>query len=110
MTDAERLAAPGMVLREAGISFGTDTYLSDASAGVAAPFRYTEILVDENGVPVVQPDPQPADPGHLLVGLRITAASRAGTRLSVAERYAGVERPDAPRLAPGSNLQGALVP
>jgi hypothetical protein len=104
MTDAERLAAPGMVLREAGASFGTDTYASDASAGVAAPFHYTEIIVGPDGVPVALPDPQPADPGHVLAGLRITAATRAGTRTSVAERYAGVERPDAPRL------KGALVP
>ncbi len=106
MTDAERLAAPGMVLREAGASFGADDYLSDAAAGVAEPFRYTEIIVGPDGVPVVQPDPQPADPGHLLVGLRITAASRAATRNAVSERYAGVERPDAPRLAG----KGVLVP
>ncbi len=104
MTDAERLAAPGMVLREAGVSFGNDTYLSDAAGGVAAPFRYTEIVVGPDGVPVVQPDPRPAEPGHLVAGLRIAAAARAGTRISVAERYAGVERPDAPRLA------AALVP
>lgn len=106
MTDAERLAAPGMVLREAGASFGADDYLSDAAAGVAEPFRYTEIIVGPDGVPVVQPDPQPADPGHLLAGLRITAASRAATRNAVSERYAGVERPDAPRLAG----KGVLVP
>ena len=107
MTDAERLSAPGMVLREAGASFGTDYYLSDASAGVAAPFHYTEILVDSEGVPHIQDDPQPAEPGHLLAGLRITAASRAATRMAVSERYAGVVRPDAPRLADRS---GALVP
>jgi len=104
MTDAERLSAPGMVLREAGASFGTDDYLSDASAGVVAPFHYTEIGVDSEGVPHVQDDPQPADLDHLLAGLRITAASRAGVRLAVSVRYAGVERADAPRLV------GALVP
>jgi hypothetical protein len=107
MTDAERLAAPGMVLREAGASFGADDYVSDAAAGVAEPFHYTEIVVGPDGVPVVLDDPQPAEPGQLLAGLRITAASRAATRLAVSERYAGVERPDAPRLA---DRQGVLVP
>ncbi len=94
-----------MVVREAGVSFGNDAYTSDASAGVPAPFHYTEILVDENGVPVVPPDPVPADPDYVVTGLRITAAARARTRMSVAERYAGVERPDAPRLA-GAGLAG----
>ena len=45
MSDAERLAAPGVVIREAGVSFGNDRYASDAAAGVPAPFRYTEIVV-----------------------------------------------------------------
>ena len=35
MSDAERLAAPGVVIREAGVSFGNDRYASDAAAGVA---------------------------------------------------------------------------
>ena len=99
MSDAERLAAPGVVVREAGVSFGNDRYASDASAGVAEPFRYTEIVVGPDGVPVVLPDPTPAEPGHLRAGLRLAAAVRASTRSAVAERYAGQERPDAPRLA-----------
>ena len=68
-------------------------------AGVAEPFRYTEIVVGPDGVPVVLPDPKPAEPGHLRAGLRLAAAARASTRTAVAERYAGQERPDAPRLA-----------
>jgi len=40
-----------------------------------------------------------AEPGHLRAGLRLSAAARAATRTAVAERYAGVDRPDAPRLA-----------
>ncbi|WP_421741050.1 DUF6603 domain-containing protein [Cellulomonas sp.] len=99
MSDAERLAAPGVVIREAGMSFGNDRYASDASAGVAAPFRYTEIVVGPDGVPVVLPDPVSAEPGHLRAGLRLSAAARAATRTAVAERYAGLDRPDAPRLA-----------
>ena len=34
-TDAERLSAPGMVTRQAGVSFGNDTYATDAAAGTA---------------------------------------------------------------------------
>lgn len=98
MSDAERLAAPGVVVREAGVSFGSDRYASDASAGVAEPFRYTEIVVGLDGVPVVLPDPTPAEPDHLRAGLRLAAAARAATRTAVAERYAQ-ERADAPRLA-----------
>lgn len=100
MTDAERLAAPGVVRREAGVSIGADRYASDAAAAVAEPFRYTEVVVGPDGVPVTRPDPRPVDPRELRAGLRLSAAARAATRTAVAERYAGVVRPDAPRLAP----------
>ncbi|WP_199424368.1 DUF6603 domain-containing protein [Actinotalea solisilvae] len=99
MSDAERLAAPGVVRREAGVSLGSDRYVSDAAAAVAEPFRYTEVVVGPDGVPVVRPDPRPVDPRELRAGLRLAAAARAATRTAVAERYGGVERPDAPRLA-----------
>lgn len=99
MSDAERLAAPGVVVREAGVSLGNDRYVSDASAGVAEPFRYTEIVVGPDGVPVELPDLAPAEPAQLQAGLRLAAATRAATRTAVAERYAVPERADAPRLA-----------
>ena len=107
-TDAERLSAPGMVTREAGVSFGNDGYATDAAAGVAAPFAYTEIVVGADGVPVVQQRPQPAPREHVLAGLRMSAAARALTRTSVAGRYAGVTRPDAPRLAALGLVPGAV--
>ncbi|MFZ1412563.1 MAG: DUF6603 domain-containing protein, partial [Micropruina sp.] len=62
MSDAEKLTAPGMVVRDAGVSFGNDRYVSDAAAGISAPFAYTEILIGPDGVPVVQPQPRPAEP------------------------------------------------
>ena len=107
-TDAERLSAPGMVTRQAGVSFGNDTYATDAAAGVAAPFAYTEILVGPDGVPVVQQQPQPASPDHIRAGLRMSAAARAATRTSVAGRYTRVARPDAPRLAAWGLVAGAV--
>lgn len=110
MTDAERLAAPGMTIREAGVSLGNDAYASDAATGVAAPFRYTEIVVGPDGVPVVLPGPAPVEPGHLRAGLRLAAAARAATRTAVAERYTEPERPDAPRLAGLVDLVGAVRP
>ncbi len=99
LTDAERLSAPGMVQREAGVSFGTDAYLSDAGAAVSAPFGYTEILVGPDGVPVEQPNPAPPSRASVLAGLRMGAASLAATRMAASERYFGEHRDDAPRLA-----------
>ncbi|MFP5415290.1 MAG: DUF6603 domain-containing protein [Actinomycetes bacterium] len=105
MTDEEKLAAPGVVLRDAGISLGADGYATDAAAAVAAPLAYTEVVVGSDGVPVVLPQPQPAQPGHVTAGLRIGAAARAATRLAVAERYDSAPRPDAPRLALARRLR-----
>ena len=107
-TDAERLSAPGMVAREAGVSFGNDSYATDAAAGVPAPFAYTEILVGPDGVPVEQEHAQPAPREHVFAGLRMSAAARALTRTAVSARYAGVERPDAPRLAAVGLVAGAV--
>ena len=107
-TDAERLSAPGMVNREAGVSFGSDGYATDAGAGVPAPFEYTEILVGPDGVPVVQQRPQPAPRDHVFAGLRMSAAARALTRTAVSSRYSGVERTDAPRLAALGLVAGAV--
>ena len=101
-------SAPGMVTRQAGVSFGNDTYATDAAAGVAAPFADTEILVGPDGVPVVQQQPQPASPDHIRAGLRMSAAARAATRTSVAGRYTRVARPDAPRLAAWGLVAGAV--
>lgn len=99
LTDAERLSAPGMAVREAGISFGNDDYATDAAGGVSAPLAYTEIVVGDDGVPVVQQQTQPAPRDQVLAGLRISASARALTRTSAAERFSGVARADAPRLA-----------
>ena len=99
LTDAERLTAPGMVQREAGVSFGTDAYVSDAGAAVSAPFGYTEILVGPDGVPVEQPSAPPPSRASVLAGLRVGAAQLAATRTAPAERYSGERREDAPRLA-----------
>ncbi len=107
-TDAERLSAPGMVTRQAGVSFGNDGYATDASAGVAAPFRYTEILVGPDGTPKVLDESRPAAPDHVAVGLRMSAAARALTRTSVAGRYARGSRPDAPRLTASGLVAGAV--
>ena len=99
LTEAERLSAPGMVVRQAGVGFGDDGYDTDASLGVPAPFHYTEIGVGDDGVPVLQPEPQPAPREHVLAGLRISASARALTRTAPSERFSGVQRTDAPRLA-----------
>ena len=88
-----------MVVRQAGVGFGDDGYDTDASLGVPAPFDYTEIVVGDDGVPVLQPEPQPAPREHVLAGLRISASARALTRTAPSERFSGVQRTDAPRLA-----------
>ena len=99
LSDAQRLSSPGMAVREAGVSFGNDSYATDASAGVAAPFEYTEIVVGDDGVPVVLPQSKPAPREHVLAGLRMSAAARGLTRTAASERFRGVARADAPRLA-----------
>ncbi|HOQ53525.1 MAG TPA: hypothetical protein PLF56_07915, partial [Micropruina sp.] len=58
-----------------------------------------EIVVGDDGVPVVQQQTQPAPRDQVLAGLRISASARALTRTSAAERFSGVARADAPRLA-----------
>ena len=49
MTDAERLAAPAFVRREAGVAFGSDEYRTDTGAAVSSPVGYTEITVGPTG-------------------------------------------------------------
>jgi hypothetical protein len=98
MTDAERLAAPAFVRREAGVAFGTDDYRTDTGAAVQSPVGYTEITVGPDGVPVTEPSTQPTPPHVFDAGLRISAAARAATRTGQGERYAEPALVGAPRL------------
>ncbi len=100
LTDAERLAAPAFVRREAGVAFGNDEHRTDTAAAVPAPVGYTEITVGLNGVPSTEPQRQPQPPPrHVFdAGLRIGAASRAATRTSPGERYTEPTLAGAPRL------------
>ncbi len=99
LTDAERLSAPGFVRRQAGVSFGSDAYRSDALAAVASPVGYTEIVVGPDGVPVVAPQPQPVTPAMFDASWRVGAAARAQTRTGRSERYTEPVLAGAPRLA-----------
>ena len=98
LSDAERLAAPDFVRREAGVVFGLDQYRTDTAASVSSPVAYTEITVGDDGVPVVAPAPQPP-PVHIFdMGFRIGAAARAATRTGRADRYTESVLADAPRI------------
>jgi hypothetical protein len=101
LTDAERLAAPSFVRREAGVAFGADEYRTDIGAAVPSLVGYTEITVGPDGVAVTepqQPQPQPR-PIHVFdAGLRIGAAARAATRTGQSERYTEPALAGAPRL------------
>ncbi|MET0909895.1 MAG: DUF6603 domain-containing protein, partial [Ilumatobacteraceae bacterium] len=101
LTDAERLAAPAFVRREAGVTFGVDEYRTDGGAAVPSPVGYTEITVGLDGVPVVVEQPQPEPPPtHVFdAGFRIGAAARAATRTGQSERYTEPALAGAPRLA-----------
>ena len=105
LTDAERLAAPAFVRREAGVAFGSDEYRTDTGAAVPSPVGYTEITVGPDGVPVHRPEPQPQPqppPPHVFdAGLRIGAAARAATRTGQSERYTEPALAGAPRLTTG---------
>lgn len=105
LTDAERLAAPAFVRREAGVAFGSDEYRTDTGAAVPSPVGYTEITVGPDGVPLPPPpasEPQPPPtslPMHVFdAGVRIGAAARAATRTGQSERYAEPALAGAPRL------------
>lgn len=98
LTDAERLAAPAFVRREAGVAFGVDQYRTDATAAVASPVGYTEITVGPDGVPVVASAPQPPPAELFAAGFRVGAAARAATRTGQSERYVEAVLPGAPRL------------
>lgn len=98
LSDAERLAAPDFVRREAGVAFGLDQYRTDAAAAVSSPVAYKEITVDADGQPVVLPVPQPP-PVHVFDrGFRVGAAARAATRTGRAERYTESVLAQAPRI------------
>ena len=98
LTDAERLAAPSFVRREAGVAFGSDDYRTDTGAAVPSPVGYTEITVGPDGIPMTEPTPQPPPPHVFDAGLRISAAARAATRTSQSERYTEPALAGAPRL------------
>lgn len=104
LTDAERLAAPAFVRREAGVMFGSDVYRTDVGAAAASPLGYTEIVVGPDGVPIEQPEneppppPKPLPPHVFDAGLRIGAAARAATRTGQSERYVEPVLAGAPRL------------
>ncbi|HEX6886543.1 MAG TPA: DUF6603 domain-containing protein [Candidatus Nanopelagicales bacterium] len=98
LTDAERLAAPAFVRREAGVAFGSAEYRTDTGRAVPSPVGYTRITVGPDGIPVAEAQPQPP-PTHVFdAGLRISAAARAATRTGQSERYAEPALAGAPRL------------
>lgn len=100
LSDAERLAAPDFVRREAGVAFGLDDYRTDADKAVSSPFKYTEITVGNDGLPVVVPEPQTPSPHMFDLGFLVGAAARAPIRTGRAERYTEAVLANAPRLEP----------
>lgn len=98
LTDAERLAAPSFVRRQAGVAFGVDDYRTDTAAAAPSPLGYTEITVGADGVPVVAPDPQPPHADVFDAGFQFSAAARATTRTGQGVRYTEAVLAGAPRL------------
>ena len=104
LTDAQRLAAPAFVRREAGVVFGSDAYRTDVAAAVPSPVGYDEIVIGPDGVAVERPETEPTPPPKPLpphvfdAGIRIGAAARAATRTGQSERYAEPVLAGAPRL------------
>ena len=104
LTDAQRLAAPAFVRREAGVVFGSDAYRTDVAAAVPSPVGYDEIVIGPDGVAVERPEteptplPKPLPPHVFDAGIRIGAAARAATRTGQTDRYAEPVLAGAPRL------------
>ena len=71
---------------DAGVSFGDGGYTTGAPQ--ASPFDYTDITIDANGQPVLEPEPH----HQLLVVdlLALGAASRAPTRRTLDQQFAAM--------------------
>jgi hypothetical protein len=97
LSDDQRLAAPSFEPMDAGVSFGDGGYTFGTP--VASPFDYTDITIDANGQPVVEPEP------HLQVLVLdlvlLGAASRALIRRSLDQQFAAPVREAAPTVKPG---------
>ena len=86
LTDAERLAAPAFVRREAGVVFGNDAYRTDVAAAVPSPVRLHRDRDRarrrcRGATGDRAPAPAKPLPPHVFdAGIRIGAAGRAATR------------------------------
>jgi hypothetical protein len=96
LSDDDRLAAPSFESMDAGVTFGADVYTMGTPQ--ASPFDYTDITIDAQGNPVLEPDPhvQVLVLDLLLLG----AANRAPARRTLNQRFAAPVSGAAPTVNP----------
>jgi hypothetical protein len=99
MTDDERIAAPSFEQMEAGVTFSDDSYAYARAAVARSPFDYEDVVFDDEGNPVEEPEPLPVTPSLVLSLAGLGAAARATSR-DAAIRFASGPSPDAPVLKP----------
>ncbi|MEO1091106.1 MAG: DUF6603 domain-containing protein [Pseudomonadota bacterium] len=100
MTDDEKLAAPSFESMEAGTAIGEGGYAFDADESVASPFAYSDIVIDADGAPELQPEPHMPEPVQVLIMTTVSAAGTARVRRALGRRFAAPARGEAPTLAP----------
>jgi hypothetical protein len=101
MSDDDKLAAPSFELMDAGVAFGEGGYSVGFAAQESSRFRYTDILVGSDGVPVEQPDPHTEDGSRVLVLTMVSPAGAAAARRTLTRRFEVPARADAPTVRPG---------
>lgn len=99
MTDDEKLAAPSFVPMGAGATFGGGAHTFGQAETSA--FTYTDIVIGEDGEPVLEEDEEPPVivPPNMLDLIRLGAVERSDVGRSLDRRYATPVRPSAPKLA-----------
>ena len=99
MSDDDQLAAPSFERMDSGVTFGTTGYEFDTAFQQASPFDTVDIVIDEHGNPVVEPEPTVLTGDNVFTAVLLGAAAGAATRRTLSARFAVTAGDDAPRLS-----------
>ncbi len=99
MSDDEKLASPSFEDMDAGLVFGSDEVVFDASQNVAAPLEYKSIVIDtEDSSSEPQTGRYVLTAERLLEQTRLSAAAQAPIRNAGMARFRDIEAPKAATL------------
>ena len=92
MSDDDQLAAPSFERMDSGVTFGTTGYEFDTAFQQASPFDTVDIVIDEHGNPVVEPEPTVLTGDNVFTAVLLGAAAGAATRRTLSARFAVTAR------------------